>query len=396
MKRDRVPSGADRVCFSERAVYPTPPSRSPETQCTSRPSPNSEFGNAPALVKRCAAIIIVVLATACLAHRGGSQGAEYAPLEVFTNGPGRISPLHAGQMLEVWRTYSMEAIPDPGFKFHSWESVDVFIQTARVTNGAIGVLTNVQKTVTSRNRFFTRPELIFTARPVFVSVQSDQLTTTSAYGWRANFGPVREPVEPDVYRTIPGAVAEERGDRVPNGSRVVPLSATLTFDFSTTPPSVTAVISNAVLEGGEPFPLTVRSYYGYQLTNGTYRFSGDYLGDISPTGSQYGFDWEFSAPTNGRVTWNGTAGWMGGHIWCLSVPNLILLPQAQCALRSWPAGHKVDFASRAFRDGGKVAPFGRIAATQMVHLSVQHQRLRGHRTDGAVGRVPAGGGCAEG
>jgi hypothetical protein len=283
-------------------------------------------------MKRFAAIITVVLAAACFAHRSGGQGTEYAPLEIFTNGPGRISPLHAGQMLEVWRTYSMEAIPDSGFTFHSWESVDVFIQNTLITNGSGGVFTNVQKTVTSRNQFFTRPELIFKARPILVSVHSNQLATTSAYGWRANFGPVREPVEPDVYRTIPGTVAGEHGDRVPNRSRVVPISATLTFDFSITPPSLTAVIPNAVLEGGEPFSLTVRSYYGYQLTNGTYRFSGDYLGDIHPTGSQYGFNWEFSAPTNGRVVWNGTAGWMGGHIWHLSVSNLILLPQAQLSI----------------------------------------------------------------
>ena len=276
--------------------------------------------------------IMVVLMVGCFAYRSGGQGTQYAPLEVFTNGPGRISPLYAGQMLEVWQTYNMMATPDPGAAFYNWEYVDVFIQTTRTTNGVGGVVTNVQKAVTSKNQFFTDSELIFTARPVFVTVHNDQLTTTSAYGWRANFGPAREPVEPDVYRTMPGAVVDERGDGIPTGSRTVPISATLTFDFSTMPPSLTAVMPNAVIEGRAPSPLTVRSYYAYQRTNGTYRFSGDYLRDLYPTGSQYGFDWDFSTLADGTVVWNGTAYWGGGHIWSLSFSNLALLPQAQLRL----------------------------------------------------------------
>src|SRR5262249_44332154 len=59
-----------------------------------------------------------------------------------------------------------------------------------------------------------------------------------------------------VYQTLPGTTVEERGDRVPNKSRIIPLSATLTFDLEATPPSLTAVIADAVLEGGDPFPLT--------------------------------------------------------------------------------------------------------------------------------------------
>src|SRR2546429_4185885 len=65
-----------------------------------------------------------------------------------------------------------------------------------------------------------------------------------------------------VYQTVPGATVEERGDRVPNRSRVVPFFATLAFDLSATEPSLTAVITNAVLEGGEPFSLIVRSSTG--------------------------------------------------------------------------------------------------------------------------------------
>ena len=141
---------------------------------------------------------MVALTVASFADGSVGQGTQYAPLEVFTNGPGQISPLHAGQLLEVWQTYSMVASPDAGAAFHNWEYVDVFIQTTRMTNGAGGVVTNVQKAVTSKNQFFTNSELIFTARPAFVTVHNDQLTTTSAYGWRANFGPAREPVEPQT------------------------------------------------------------------------------------------------------------------------------------------------------------------------------------------------------
>ncbi|HEY5910353.1 MAG TPA: hypothetical protein VJA21_07090 [Verrucomicrobiae bacterium] len=295
-------------------------------------------------MKKLVLSVMVVVAVACFAYRSGGQGTQYAPLEVFTNGPGRISPLYAGQLLEVWQTYRMAATPEPGAAFYNWEYVDVFIRTTRLTNDSGGVITNVQRTVTSKNQFFLSPELIFTTRPVFVTVHSDQLTTTSAYGWRANFGPVREPVEPDVYRTMAGAVAQEYGDGVPSRSRLVPISATLAFDFSTTPPSLTAEIPNAVLEGGAPFALTVRSYYGYRLSNGAYRFSGDYLRDIYPTGSQYGFDWEFSAPTNGSVVWNGTAGWSGGHIWNLSVSNLTLVPQARLTIsRAGPTAFQVSW-----------------------------------------------------
>src|SRR5262249_20377418 len=156
---------------------------------------------------------------------------------------------------------------------------------SRSTNDAGVVSTNIEKTVTSKGQFFTNSELTFIMRPVFENVHSDGSTTSSHYGWQANFGPAREAVQPEVYQTVSDATAEEVGDAVPNQRRVVPCSATFTFDFGAMPPSVTALISNAVLEGGEPFPLTVRSYSSRQLPNGAYTFSGDYLQDLYPTGS---------------------------------------------------------------------------------------------------------------
>src|SRR3989442_10796192 len=132
-------------------------------------------------------------------------------------------------------------------------------------------------------------------------------------------------LESGTYQTLPGATVEERGDRVPNGSRVVPLSATLKFDLGAAQPSLTAVISNAVLEGGDAFALTVHSSSGEKLMDGTYRFTGDYLGDIYSSGTQYMFEWRFSTSTNGGVEWNGITGWGGGHAWYVTISNITLV-----------------------------------------------------------------------
>jgi hypothetical protein len=104
----------------------------------------------------------------------------------------------------------------------------------------------------------------------------------------------------------------------------VPLFATLTFDLSAGQPSLTAVITNAVLEGGAPFALTVRSSSGSQLVDGSYRLSGDYLRDIYPSGTQYLFDWRFSVAADGSVVWNGYSYWAGGHIWQVTLANITL------------------------------------------------------------------------
>ncbi len=142
-------------------------------------------------------------------------------------------------------------------------------------------------------------------------------------------------LESGVYQTIPGSTVEERGDRVPNGSRVVPFSANVTFDLGAALPSLTAVIPNAVLEGGDPFALTVRSSSGAQLMDGTYQFTGDYLRDIYPAGTQYFFDWKFSTSTDGGVVWNGVTGWAGGHIWEVTISDIALVPEPGTLTLIW-------------------------------------------------------------
>lgn len=143
---------------------------------------------------------------------------------------------------------------------------------------------------------------------------------------------VRAALESGTYQTVSGVTVEERGDRVPGGGRVVPFSATVTFDLKTVPPSLTAVIPDAVLEGGTPFALTVRSSSGERLADGTYRFEGDFLQDIDPSGTQYLFDWRFSTSVSGGVVWNGVAGWAGGHIWHLAISDIVLVAQATLSL----------------------------------------------------------------
>jgi hypothetical protein len=138
-----------------------------------------------------------------------------------------------------------------------------------------------------------------------------------------------------IYQTLPGASVEERGDQVPNGSRVVPFFATLTFDLAAAQPSLTAVIPNAVLEGGDPFALTVRSSAGAQLIDGTYRFTGDYLQDITATGTQYLFDWQFSTASDGSIAWNGNNYWAGGHIWIVTISDIPIVPEPGTPTLIW-------------------------------------------------------------
>lgn len=175
------------------------------------------------------------------------------------------------------------------------------------------------------------------------------LTPSAAFGIVVVFlaWPATAALESGVYQTLPGATVEERGDRVPNGSRVVPMYATLTLDLSAVEPSLTAVMVNAVLEGGEPFALTVRSSTGSQLPDGTYRFMGDYLRDIYPSGTQYLFDWRLSVSTNGQAMWDGITGWAGGHAWYVTISNITIVPAALLSIsRAGTTSVQISWATK--------------------------------------------------
>jgi hypothetical protein len=183
--------------------------------------------------------------------------------------------------------------------------------------------------------------------PLSLLARCDAMAVFTALGTHlALAGTASAVLESGVYQTIPGATVEERGDRVQDGSRVVPLTATVTFDLGAAPPSLAAVIPNAMLEGGDPFALSVRSSFGAQLPDGSYIFRGDYLGDIDPSGTQYLFDWRFSASTNDRVVWNGIIGWAGGHIWQVTISNLTIVPVARLSIsRLGPASVQITWAT---------------------------------------------------
>jgi hypothetical protein len=176
-----------------------------------------------------------------------------------------------------------------------------------------------------------------------------RLSSSTACGLLAGLlaWPAAAALDSGVYQAAPGASAEERGERVPGKSRIVPLSAILTLDLNATPPSLTAVLPNAVVEGGDPFALTVRSSSESQLPDGTYVFTGDYLRDVYPTGTQYAFDWRFSASTNGQVVWSGATYWAGGHLWQVTFSNITLVPQAWLQIvRQGSASAQVTWATR--------------------------------------------------
>jgi hypothetical protein len=141
-------------------------------------------------------------------------------------------------------------------------------------------------------------------------------------------------LESGVYQTVPGSTVKEFGDALDRQTRVVPFSATVTLDLEAAPASLTAFIANAVLEGSHPFPLTVRSSEGGKLNDGTYWFRGDYLREIRPSGTQYLFEWKFSTAPDGRLVWDGTIGWAGGHLWEVTISNVTIVAQPFLSIAS--------------------------------------------------------------
>lgn len=117
-----------------------------------------------------------------------SETGEEAPLLVFTNGSGRIAPLHNGQVLEVGREYTMVAIPDPSSAFANWNPVDVFTFRERVVNpdGSSATVTNTVASPIAR--FSSQPALRFTMQPVQVIFNDPGVRViTRSLGWQANF-----------------------------------------------------------------------------------------------------------------------------------------------------------------------------------------------------------------
>lgn len=115
-----------------------------------------------------------------------------APLSLFINGGGSVSPLTNGESLVVGQSYTMVATPDPGFAFTSWEPVNVFTFTEVVIDAYGNPLPPVVGTVVSPVPNYTyEPSLSFVMQPVVVIYDVPGVRTVArGAGWQANFEPV--------------------------------------------------------------------------------------------------------------------------------------------------------------------------------------------------------------
>jgi hypothetical protein len=89
----------------------------------------------------------------------------------------------------------MEAIPDDGFVFSSWQPVNVF-SFSQVAYNAIDlspISTNTSITLSAVPDFTEQTVLAFTMQPESVIVDTPSLMITESSGWQANFVPVPEP-----------------------------------------------------------------------------------------------------------------------------------------------------------------------------------------------------------
>jgi len=174
-------------------------------------------------------------------------------------------------------------------------------------------------------------------------------------------GSAQAALESGTYTTILNPTVLEIGDSVPNELRSVPRSATVTLDLEATPPSMTAVLYDAVLEGSDPFELTVYSTTGELLTNEVYRFRGNYGNRTS-----YYFDWNFSAISNGIVVWYGETSGSRNGVWYEYISGIALQmnppdyeseplfvenPQFDNDLEGWEDGLNGEIINGAIRDG---------------------------------------------
>jgi hypothetical protein len=140
-------------------------------------------------------IRIVGAAIMCLAQQAKAQGTmSYAPLLLFINGAGGVSPVVNGEMLEVGQSYTMTATPDSGFSFSSWQPVNVFTLTSYIVDIGGGVSTNMSVTASPVPEYINTPSLSFTMQPEDLIYNNPGVSTiTEGRGWQANFEPVPEP-----------------------------------------------------------------------------------------------------------------------------------------------------------------------------------------------------------
>jgi hypothetical protein len=147
-------------------------------------------------MKKIFLLLLIVLAIQWLPAQPPGDSIE-APLFVFTNGRGQIYPNYDGEMLKVGRRYRMKAVPENGYRFASWEPVNVFIIT-QTNFTALGepILPPVVSIVPSDVPTYTyRPDLKFTMKDIiWISPDGSNPNIIRAFGWQANFVPWYQPV----------------------------------------------------------------------------------------------------------------------------------------------------------------------------------------------------------
>src|SRR5215471_11022128 len=112
-------------------------------------------------------ITLAILIATSRATQAYAQGTT-APLPLFINGGGTVSPLTNGQMLEVGQAYEMTAFPDAGFVFNSWQPVNVFTLTTFVIDQYGNTNTVVSVSLSPVPTYTNTPSLSFIMQPVVV------------------------------------------------------------------------------------------------------------------------------------------------------------------------------------------------------------------------------------
>lgn len=148
----------------------------------------------PSLMKKFKLIILVAVATACFGRQCLAQGA-LAPLFLYTSGPGSITPLQDGQLLDVGQSYSMTAVPGSGSVFSGWQQDNVFMFTEVVTDASGNLVTTTSIVPSPADGYSaTTPTLTFTMQPMTVTLDIPGVSTiTESTGWQADFASVPEP-----------------------------------------------------------------------------------------------------------------------------------------------------------------------------------------------------------
>ena len=160
----------------------------------------------------------------CLAQPGFSQD-TLAPLYLFTNGDGTITPYQSGQMLEVGQAYDITATAADGNEFSSWQPVNVFIftQTNYDPNGEpiLPPTVSIVASVVPTNIYGSVLE--FTMQDDVTLTSVGNLNITQAFGWQADFVPVPEPAEATIvgYGFAAMAVARRRPRSIPRRSLLI-------------------------------------------------------------------------------------------------------------------------------------------------------------------------------